>query len=323
MVAAPDIDDPIADAASRAAPSDVALDAHVPHIEPIAPTDDRRAWRWSVAVAFLLHAGVFAAFAYPFSDTTLGGGGTELDAISVDVVSASAIEVAAATQATAAASPVDKRLDDREGNEKERAATLNMPDQKMERAPEAAAKAEVADLVIPNIIIKPEPPVPDQPSIVIAAAPAEQPVEGPEKPEEVKVTAQPLEVSNPSVANDDAMAQQIGGVFQRGQSPVEVAKQSAAIARAGEIAAYARRVQSAVAKNPPKPPPGAGYRGEVVITFALGLDGSLAFARVLSSSGNWRLDDAALNAVRTTQFPLPPSGSQVTQLIYKFPVKFR
>lgn len=323
MVAAPDIADSIAAAVSRAAPRDVALDAYVPHVEPIAPADDRRTWRWSVAVAFLLHAGVFAAFAYPSSDTILGGGGTELDAISVDVVSASAIEVVAATQAAAAASPVAKRLDDREGNENERAATLNMLDQKMERAPEAAAKAAVADLVIPNIIIKPEPPVPDQPSIVIAPTKAEQPVEGPEKPEEVKVTPQPLEVTNPSVANDDAMAQQIGGVSQRGQSPVEVAKQSAAIARAGEIAAYARRVQSAVAKNPPKPPFGASNRGEVVITFALGLDGSLAFARVLSSSGNWRLDEAALNAVRTTQFPLPPSGSQVTQLVYKFPVKFR
>jgi periplasmic protein TonB len=322
MAAAPNIAETVADAGVLTEPSVIALDEFVPHIEPIARVRDGGSWRWSLVAAFLLHVGIIAAFSYTPADTTIGGGGTELESISVDVVSASALEVIASAPA-AAASQVDKRLADREGSENERAATLKMPDQKSERAPETPSKAEVADLVIPDMMIKPEPPVPDQPSIVIAPAKAEQPVEALEKPDDTKAKPQSQEAATPSVAAEDAMAEQIGGVSQRGVSAVEIAQQSAAIARAGEIAAYARRVQFAVAKNPPKPPPGTGSRGEVVITFALDADGSLAYARVYSSSGNTQLDDAALKAVRGTQFPPPPPGSEPKQLIYKFPVKFR
>ncbi len=322
MAAAPNIADSIPDTTARADPLAVALDDYVPHIEPIARVNDRGAWRWSVTTALLLHIGILAAFAHPSTESTAGGGGTELEAISVDVVSASAIEVIAATQTAASASSTENRLDDRDGGERQQAAALKLPDQQFERSPEAPAKAEIADLVIPNLIIKPEPPAPDQPSIVIGSTKVEQPVEGPEKPDEANVRPQPTEASIPSVSTEDAMAEQIGGVSQRGLSAVEE-KRSAAIASAGEIAVYARRVQQAVAKNPPKPARGAGNRGEVVITFALGPDGSLLFARVLSSSGNWRLDDAGLNAVRRTHFPVPPSGSLPTQLVYKFPVKFR
>lgn len=323
MAAAPDIAEPFADTNALLEPTFVALDDCVPRVEPMPPVKNSGSWRWSLAAAVLLHAGVCGAFAYPFTDMTLGGGGTELESISVDVVAASALEVIASARVTAAASQTDQRLADQVGSENERAAAVRRPDQKPERAPETPAKAEVANLVVPNLMIKPEPPVPDQPSIVIAAAKAEEPVEAPEKPDETKIRPQQQLASTPSAVVDDAMAEQIGGVSQRGMSAVEIATQSAAVARTGEIAAYARQVQFAVAKNPPKPAPGAGSRGEVVITFALGPDGSLAYARIYSSSGNSRLDHAALKAVRGTQFPPPPAGSQTSQLTYKFPVKFR
>ena len=321
MAAGPDITEHLADTNALPELSVVALDACVPRLEPMPLVKNSGPWRWSLAAAVLLHAGVCAAFTYPSPDMTLGGGGTELDSISVDVVAASALDVIASARATAAASQTDQRLADRVGSENERAAAVSRPGQKPDQAPETPAKAEVADLVIPDLLIKPEPLMSDQPSIVIAAAKAEEPVEAPKKPDETKIRQQHV-ASTPSAAVDDAMAEQIGGVSQRGVSAVEIATQSAAVARAGEIAAYARQVQFAVAKNPPKPTPGARSRGEVVIAFALGPDGSLAYARIHSSSGKSRLDEAALRAVRGAQFPPPPAGSQTSQLTYKFPVRF-
>ena len=322
MALLPTITIPLAAASDLAERSAVALDAFVAHIEPIARVREVGAWCRGLIAAVALHVAVLAAFAVPSFETSAGGGGTELAAISVDIVSGAAVEALTAAATADAAATSRARLASVEGGERQQTAALEMPDRPEERTPATPASAEIADLIIPDMIIRPEPPIPDAPSIVIAAKPVEQPVEGPEKPVDATAKLEASTTSTPSAPSDAAIAEQIGGATSRGSSVVELAAQSAAIASAGEIAAYARRVQLAVANNPPKPPRAAGVKGDVVITFALGPDGSLAFARVLSSSGDGRLDDAALAAVRRTQFPTPPHGSQAAQLIYKFPVKF-
>lgn len=322
MALLPNITNPLATASDVAGRSAVALDAFVAHIEPMARVREAGAWRCSLIAALALHVAVLAAFAVPSFETSAGGGGTELAAISVDIVSGAAVDALTAAATADAASTSQARLATVEGGERQQTAALEMPDRQEERAPATPTSAEIADLIIPDMIIPPEPPIPDVSSIVIAAKRVEMPVEGPEKPVDMPAKPDVTATSTPSAPSDASVAEQIGGATSRGISVVEMAAQSAAIATAGEIAAYARRVQLAVANNPPKPPRAAGVKGDVVITFALAPDGSLAFARVLSSSGDGRLDDAALAAVRRTQFPMPPSGSQAAQLIYKFPVKF-
>ena len=323
MTALTDIDAAKPDATLHSGDDGSVFENFAPDIETLPKLRDGAIWRWSLVAAVLLHASMLVAFAYPLGDIAAGGGGTDLEAISVDVVSASAIDVIA-TPAVNKFAPVSAaELSNREGGEREQMAALEQPDQKKQQAAEISAKVEKPDIVIPDIVLKPEPPLPDVPMIVIASKAVEEPIEGPEKPESEKAKPAPTVAATPSMPTEAAVAEQIGGATSRGLSVVELAAQSAAIASAGELGAYARQVQLAVARNPPKPPRGLVNRGEVVVTFALALDGSIKSAGILSSSGNTTLDNAALAAVSSTKFPTPPAGSQPTQLVYKFPVKFR
>ena len=294
-----------------------------PEIEPIPRLRDGAIWRWSLLAALVLHASMLVAFAYPLGEIAAGGGGTDLEAISVDVVSASAIDVIATPAVNTLAAASATELSNREGGEREQLAALEQRDQKQQQAVETQPKAEMPDIVIPDVVLKPAPQQPDVPTVVIAPKAVDQPIEGPEKPESDKAKPVPTAVATPSLPTEAAVAEQIGGATSRGLSVIELAAQSAAIASAGELGAYARQVQLAVARNPPKPPRGLNNRGEVVVTFALALDGSIKSAGILTSSGNATLDNVALAAVNSTKFPAPPAGSQPGQLVYKFPVKFR
>ena len=323
LAAVPDIAESDLAATALAEPSAVALDAFVPHIEPIPTFTEDGTWRWSLVVALLLHAGVLIAFAVPASDMVAGGSGTDLEAISIDLVQASAIEVIAAAPTIASASPADARLANLEGGERQQTASLEIPDRKPERSPEAPAKAETADLVIPNMTIRPEPPVPDVPSLVIAPKKVEEVAEGPEKPENHEAKPEATALSTQSAPTEAATAEQMGGATSQGFSVIEMAARSAAIARAGEIDAYKSRVGQAVRQNRPRPPASGEKTGRVVIEFALTVEGALDYARVQASSGNQRLNDITLAAVRSTQFPRPPIGSKPGQLIYTMEYIFR
>jgi protein TonB len=75
----------------------------------------------------------------------------------------------------------------------------------------------------------------------------------------------------------------------------------------GDVAGYAAKIRARVASRRPG---GNGARGTVVISFAVSGSGSLASARISSSSGNRPLDSAALQAVRGAgPFPPPPGGA--------------
>lgn len=309
------------DAALAVFDGDTGLSPDMPLIPPVGPRETAY-WLRCLVTAAMLHAAVFGILNWPVADNALGGGGTDLEAISVDVVQASALQTTVETGAAAAASRM-ARLDERDGSNRQQEAAAESPDRKQEQKPETPAKAEAADLVIPDVVIKPEPVVPEVSAISIAPDKVEQLVDGPQKPVEMKAPPGITVAAVPSAPSEAVTAEALGGATSQGNSMAQTAAQSAAIAITGELGAYARRVQQAVARNPPKLRQSGIGRGVVVINFALGYDGSLLRADVLSSSGNNTLDEAALTAVRNTKFPSPPGGAQPSQLVYNFPVKFR
>jgi protein TonB len=71
-------------------------------------------------------------------------------------------------------------------------------------------------------------------------------------------------------------------------------------------AAYASKVWARLARYKPR----AGQRGSASVSFAIGSNGMLGAARIARSSGNARIDQLALQTVRSAApFPPPPAGS--------------
>lgn len=71
-------------------------------------------------------------------------------------------------------------------------------------------------------------------------------------------------------------------------------------------APYASKVWSQLARHKPR----AGQRGSASVSFAIGENGTLGAVQIARSSGNSRLDQLALQTVRSAgPFPPPPSGA--------------
>ncbi len=78
----------------------------------------------------------------------------------------------------------------------------------------------------------------------------------------------------------------------------------------GDVAGYAAKVRARVASRRPS---GNGARGTVIVSFSVAGSGGLSSARISSSSGNARLDAAALQAVRGAgPFPPTPTGARLS-----------
>jgi periplasmic protein TonB len=273
----------------------------------------------SLTAAIALHVGTLAFINWPRSDRTLGIDGIELDAISIEMVTASSLESTAAAVA-AGAGATTAALADRDGAETERTASVDMPDTRQKPQPEAAAKA--ADLVIPDIVLKPDVVEPDQATIVIAPAKGES-AAAPDSPSDAPAKPQSTDAAALSSAPSEAQAAAVlGGATARSPSPVTIAAQSAAIARAGTMNAYGVTVYRAVAQNVRRVAPANRMVGTVRVEFGLGVDGAVGYARILASSGNPMLDQAALDTVRTAKFPSPPTGARIDELKYNIPLKF-
>jgi TonB family protein len=95
---------------------------------------------------------------------------------------------------------------------------------------------------------------------------------------------------------------------------------AASRATAGELSRFGLEVRTALGRYRPKH---AGARGSVQVSFALDEVGQAHKIVVARSSGNSRLDDLALNAIRQTQFPIPPPGSTDAQRLYVVPYIFK
>ena len=71
----------------------------------------------------------------------------------------------------------------------------------------------------------------------------------------------------------------------------------------GSLLSYAAGIRAKVARNKPA---GFGRSGEVQVSFGVTPSGDLSYASLTQSSGNERLDEAAIEAIRRSA-PFGPS----------------
>lgn len=100
------------------------------------------------------------------------------------------------------------------------------------------------------------------------------------------------------------------------------ASQASAASRAPSIdpSRWNSAVRAAVARRA-----GAvrGMRGTVRVSFVVSASGAIVSARVSGSSGNDRLDRAALGMVRSARVPAPPAGLSGSRHAFAIPLTFR
>jgi protein TonB len=247
----------------------------------------------AVMVALLMHITLlYALTRHRNEDGPAGAGGVELDAISVEVNLVPSRALQSQADTAAPASGIASKLAPNEGGHEQRHS-------------EPQAKRE-------TIEVEPEQ---EQTTAHLQEMPAlhmesqEEPREDSERPvaphKKVVPDAPPPAVPGGTTTHADVVERE--------------AVQGAATASAGAMRAYAGRIVQALNKSKPKSP---GARGTVRISFALLPDGSLDFVRIITSSGNERLDHAAVAAVRQASFPLPPAGMSPLQRTYVLPYRF-
>ena len=148
---------------------------------------------------------------------------------------------------------------------------------------------------------KPDVPVlakvrPSAPPAVATAKP--QPV----KPETAKQDATKQEVA----ARDSTQAQPRVGLWQAMTlAPADKPALKVPTARPSN-AAHGSQVWATLARHKPR----AGVRGSATVVFSIGENGGLRGVRIGRSSGNTRIDQLALQTVRSAApYPAPPSGA--------------
>lgn len=119
---------------------------------------------------------------------------------------------------------------------------------------------------------------------------------------------QPPAVVTGNSTRDALRGAQVGQRDGAATTPPASARQTAS--RSGSEAAtnYPGRVWAKLSRGARS---GSNGRGSVVVSFRVGASGALARAGVVRSSGNARLDRAALEYVRrASPFPAPPAGAE-------------
>jgi periplasmic protein TonB len=111
-----------------------------------------------------------------------------------------------------------------------------------------------------------------------------------------------------------------GGAAARGKAATETKPRAPAAASAGSIREYAKFVSQALARTKPK---GIGAQGIAKVRFTIALSGHLSSVQIVSSSGDKKLDQKAIDSVKQAVFPAPPPGMTVSQLTYEIPYQFR
>lgn len=249
-----------------------------------------------------------------------GYGGNELDAISVSIVPASAIEAHQAT-ANAAAQAAPSQIAPEPGDDSATSAVSpersvppeQPPAEQAEPGNEIAAPKEPALAAVPEEVAEitslPKPPE------EIEVADAEPPPTPSEKsPEDAPTPSSPA-------------AQAAGGATTQGAAPDQPPRPAAAAASRGEIHTYGTAVQMAllaVDQRQAKARASASKsKGTVVVRLSLDDRGGLVSAVVVKSSGKAELDDAALLLIRLAAFPPPPPGLAPDQRSYIAPIRFQ
>lgn len=294
----------------------------------------RRGGALAVLCALLLHATVGVAL-IAVRDEPAGGGGTDLEAVSVDVeiVSASALESRAirASEAAASAASVDRT----EGSPGVSAATPEAAaqpptptEQTVSQEPaETPAETEPRNTKpdtpaddappepLPRLALMDPDRLPIDPDAI--TLPAREP-ETPAKPADVERDKQPA----PAPAEAAAPSANTGGATSYATDGLHRHAQAAAVATPERVRAFIKAVVAALQETRPRRL-NARARGTTRVVFAIAESGGLEFVRLAKSSGSSMLDETAIAAVRRSTFPAPPPGMTLAQRTYEVPYRFR
>lgn len=285
----------------RAEPEAAAAPGAAAPILPAPPSDQLRPagpagggrLTWSAAwlLALLAHTAVLYALTREPTDLMPGGGGEQVEAISLTLVSSHVLESRDVPIVQPAPAPTASRVDESDGSSSK------------ETAPEAKLKEEREEERDTEGEAKEKPK--EEPIRAVEAVT--------ELPQEEE-TPRKQQQSTAAVAGGNSIRTDI--VTEQPSSQVRVP----AAASPGAVRQYGRHVALALSKTKPK---GFGIRATVQVTFTIAADGGLALAEVTKSSGYPKLDDAAIEAVRRTRFPVPPASMSTAQRFYQFPYHFR
>jgi protein TonB len=307
------------------------LPAADPESAPVLATS-RRPIRRMVSLIAASGAHVFVLLALVSAPPVeFGYGGTELDAISVSIVPASAVvarQAVADAAAQAAPSPIAPEPGEDSTTSKPAAEKSAVPEQSVrpplpeQATPDTslAAPSEVAPEAAPELAADVRsPPKPPEEIDVATADPPPRPL-----PTEKPVEDAPRD-ERPTPPSPDA--QSAGGATAQGAAPDLPPEPAAAAASRGEIHAYGTAVQMALLavdqREAKARVSASGAKGTVVVRISLDDKGTLVSAEITKSSGRPHLDDAALLLIRLASFPAPPPGLTADQRSYIAPIRFQ
>jgi TonB family protein len=238
----------------------------------------------ALAMALMAHVGVLVLLAHSPEETMLGAGGHEIDAISVTLVSSKVLEARDPTPTQPDAAALSGAVQATDGaTDKEPAVAAEQQKETAKEETREARKHE--EELVPN-----------------AEAIFQVPKEAQPKPKQ------------------QAAAPAAGGAEAQSTTASNAAASAPAAASAGVVREYAHNVAQTLRKARPK---GAGALGTVRVKFSIELDGSVTSVEVAKSSGNGKLDELAVAAVRRTKFRTPPEGLTSAERFYELPYYFR
>lgn len=286
----------------------------LPRLDRLIPAVEQGPHRFGFAAALALAAAVHAAplvwMATRLPDGTPGAGGASLEAISIDMIDAAALEAMRAKP--------DVHGGSAEGGAEEAAAAS------LAREEVAAAAPPPAEAVPPDTREEAQlrPTETDAPELAAAETISETPAVQP-KPRDHAPEVPPAPMADAGAAAAtprEAQASSAAAAPSALAAEDRAASEGAAAASAGDSARYAVEVRLALGRVRPRH---SGTRGRLTVEFALSETGSLVSVGIAGSSGVPALDDAALRAVRAARFPAPPPSLTAAQRRYVVPFEFR
>jgi TonB family protein len=253
-----------------------------------------RALRTGFGASIAAHVAVLAMMLWSSAAHHVGGGGTDIEAVGVELVTATALDAIFAVGTAVPSAAMAAVVEQQSG------------------APEAVQAAT------PEATPQPQDPPPRE--TVLTTSDAAAPVLISEKAE-VKQEAHPLapEQKPDTIARVTDEAVDRGGALATGLGTATLPSATVA-ASSGVIEKFAQEIRTALSKNRPR---GRGARGTVSVLFSITAAGDVGAVSVSKSSGDTTLDAIAVSTISRTLFPKPPPGMAEAQLTYVVPFHFR
>ncbi len=280
----------------------------------------RRLLVGAIVVSCTLHvAGAAAMLTSSSALPDYGVIAQQTDAISVEMTASTILEAveAPASVAAAAAAPTATQ----EGNPVAASAeAAPMTEVKEASLQEPVVETVKASEVKPDVVDPTEDPLQvvrgaGEPTDQIETKTAERTEQEQEQPEK----KEKVEKEEVKEQRQQSAPQVTGGVTARSTAQAE--SQARVSASRGSILSYAAGIRAKVARNKPS---GLGRRGDVEVSFGVTPSGDLSYASLAQSSGNAKLDEAAIEAVRrSAPFGAPPADALPAQLRFSIPFYFR